>query len=89
MILNMYSIKDAKTGFMTPVLEQNDAAALRNFAHAVNQPDSIMHDCPNDFALFLVAKFDTDRGMIFSYGDETPTLPHLIADAPEVLRNER
>lgn len=87
MILNMYSIKDAKTGYMTPVLEQNDAAALRNFAHAVNQPDSIMHDCPNDFALFLVAKFDTDRAVIFSYGDETPRLPHLIADASEVLRN--
>ena len=87
MILNMYSIKDAKTGYMTPVLEQNDAAALRNFAHAVNQPDSIMHDCPNDFALYLVAKFDTDRAVIFSYGDETPSLPHLIADASEVLRN--
>ena len=87
MIFNMYSIKDAKTGFMTPVLEQNDAAALRNFSHAVNQPDSIMHDCPNDFALFLVAKFDTDRAVIFSYGDDTPDLPHLIADASEVLRN--
>lgn len=87
MIFNMYSIKDAKTGFMTPVLEQNDAAALRNFAHAVNQPDSIMHDCPNDFALFLVAKFDTDRGMIFSYGADIPDLPHLISDASEVLRN--
>ena len=87
MILNMYSIKDAKTGFMTPVLEQNDAAALRNFAHAVNQSDSIMHDCPNDFALFLVAKFDTDRAVIFSYGDDTPDLPHLVADASEVLRN--
>ena len=87
MILNMYSIKDAKTGYMTPVLEQNDAAALRNFAHAVNQPDSIMHDCPNDFALFLVAKFDTDCAVIFSYGDDSPRMPHLIADASEVLRN--
>ena len=87
MILNMYSIKDAKTGYMTPVLEQNDAAALRNFAHAVNQPDSIMQDCPNDFALYLVAKFDTDRAVIFSYGDDTPVLPHLIVDASEVLRN--
>jgi hypothetical protein len=87
MILNMYSIKDAKTGYMTPVLEQNDAAALRNFAHAVNQPDSIMHDCPNDFALFLVAKFDTERAVIFSYGDDIPDLPHLVADASEVLRN--
>ena len=56
MKFGLYSIKDAKTGFMTPVLEQGDPAALRNFAHAVNQPDSIMHDCPNDFSLFKVTK---------------------------------
>lgn len=83
MKLGLYSIKDAKTGFMTPVLEQGDPAALRNFAHAVNQPDSIMHDCPNDFSLFKVANFDTDKGI------EPVTSPILIVDASEVLRNER
>ena len=81
MRLGLYSIKDAKTGFMTPVLEQNDAAALRNFSHAVNQSDSLMHDCPNDFTLFKVADFDTDSGII-----AIPN-PTLVADASEVLRN--
>lgn len=81
MRLGLYSIKDAKTGFMTPVIEQGDAAALRNFSHAVNQPDSIMHDCPNDFSLFKVAYFDTDKGV------EPVTSPLLIVDASEVLRN--
>ena len=83
MKLGLYSIKDAKTGFMTPVLEQGDPAALRNFAHAVNQPNSIMHDCPNDFSLLKVANFDTDRGV------EPVTSTILIVDASEVLRNER
>ena len=81
MKLGLYSIKDAKTGFMTPVLEQGDAAALRNFAHAVNQSDSIMHDCPNDFSLFKVADYDTDKGVL-----PLDSLI-LIADASEVLRN--
>ena len=81
MKFGMYSIKDAKTGFMTPVVEQNDAAALRNFSHAVNQPDSLMHDCPNDFSFFKVADFDTDAG-IFAI-----PCPVLVADASEVLRN--
>ena len=81
MKFSMYSIKDAKTGFMTPVVEQNDAAALRNFSHAVNQPESIMNDSPNDFALFKVADFDTDAG-IFAIPS-----PSLVADASEVLRN--
>ena len=81
MRLGLFSIKDAKTGFMTPVLEQNDAAALRNFSHAVNQPDSLMHDCPNDFTLFKVADFDTYDGII-----AIPN-PSFVADASEVLRN--
>ena len=79
----LYSIKDAKTGFMTPVLEHGDPAALRNFSAAVNQPDSLFHQYPNDFALYKVANFDTDTGI-------DPVLsPILIADAAEVLRNER
>ena len=81
MKFGMYCIKDAKTGFMTPVVEQNDAAALRNFSHAVNQPDSLMHDCPNDFSFFKVSDFDTDAGII-----AIPN-PILIADASQELRN--
>ena len=81
MKFGMYCIKDAKTGFMTPVVEQNDASALRNFSHAVNQPDSIMHDSPNDFSFFKVSDFDTDAGIL-----SIPS-PILVADASEVLRN--
>jgi hypothetical protein len=40
-----------------------------------------MHDCPNDFSLFKVANFDTDKGV------EPVTSPFLIVDASEVLRN--
>lgn len=83
MKFGLYSVKDAKTGFMTPVLEYGDVAALRNFSAAVNQADSIMHQYPNDFALYKVANFDTDAGV-------DPVLaPILIVDASEVLRNER
>ena len=83
MKLGLYSIKDAKTGFMTPVLEQGDPAALRNFSAAVSKSDCIMHQYPNDFALYKVANWDTDTGV-------DPVLsPILIVDASEVLRNER
>lgn len=83
MRFGLYSIKDAKTGFMTPVLEQGDPAALRNFSAAVNQPDSIMHQYPNDFALYKVANFDTDSGI------DPVVAPILIVDASEVLRSEK
>ena len=81
MKLGLYCIKDAKTGFMTPVVEQNDASALRNFSFAVNQSDSLMYDSPNDFSLFKVADFDTEVGI-----QAIPSLI-LVADASEVLRN--
>lgn len=82
MRMGLYSIKDAKTGFMVPVLEQNDAAALRNFAAAVNQPGTLMCQYPNDFALFKISDFDTDKGVI-----PIPAMV-LISDASEVLRRE-
>lgn len=88
MKFGLYSIKDAKTGFMTPVVEQNDAAALRNFSAAVNNPDSLMCQYSNDFALYLLAEFDTDSGVSIPV-DHYRTFPVLITDASEVLRNER
>ena len=81
MKLGLYCIKDAKTGFMTPVVEQNDASALRNFSHSVNLPDSLMSFTPNDFALYKIADYDTDAGIV------SIPCPMLIADASEVLRN--
>lgn len=82
MKFGMYAIKDAKTGFMTPTVDQNDASALRNFEHAVNQPDSLLNSHSNDFALCKLASFDTDSGVC----DVLP-VPFVVADASEVLRN--
>lgn len=87
MKFGMYAIKDAKTGFMTPTVDQNDASALRNFEHAVNQPDSLLNSHPNDFALYLLGEFDTDAG-ISTPRDKEKYFPVLIADASEVLRRE-
>lgn len=83
MIYGLYSIKDAKTGFMAPVLEQSDAVALRNFSSAVNQSESIIRQYPNDFAFYKVANLDTDSGIV-----PLPS-PVLIVDASEVLRCEK
>lgn len=83
MKFGMYAIKDAKTGFMTPTVDANDATALRNFEHAVNQPDSLLNSHPNDFTLCKLASFDTDVGVC-----EVLPVPFVVADASEVLRRE-
>ena len=62
MIYGLYSIKDAKTSFMLVTLDVNNASAIRNFEHAVRQPDSLLRSHPNDYSLYHVGDFDTDSG---------------------------
>lgn len=61
----MYSIRDALTGFMTPVLEQNDASAMRNFRVACENPaSSLMYARSEQFSLFRIASFDSETGVL-------------------------
>lgn len=65
MKFGMYSIRDVLTGFMSPVLEQNDASAMRNFRVACEQPgSSLMFNRPGDFSLYRIAEFDSDSGVL-------------------------
>lgn len=66
MILRMYSIRDELSGFMSPVLEQNDAIAMRNFRMACDsqQAQSLMSFKPSDFTLYHIADFDTNNGCV-------------------------
>lgn len=75
----IYSIRDAKIGFMSPTVDMNDPAAVRNFAHAVRNSASLMNSHPNDYALFRIGEFDSETGEV------TACLPANIADASFVL----
>lgn len=80
MIYPVYAIRDAKVGFMTPTVDQNDAAAARNFEHAVMNSASLMNSHPGDYALYRIGSFDTEIGAIVS-----EELPVHICDASSVL----
>lgn len=67
MLLHLYCVRDVLSGFMTPVLEQNDAIAMRNFQMACDSARSdqtLMTWRPSDYSLYRVASFDTDTGVI-------------------------
>lgn len=61
---DVYSIRDKYTGFMSPMLDQSDDAAKRNFAYAVNNNPGVMNYSPADFDLYKVGSFDTKSGDI-------------------------
>lgn len=76
----MYSIRDAKVGFMTPTIDQNDSAAARNFEHAVLNAASLMNSHPGDYALYRIGEFDTESGAITGY------MPEHVMDAVGVVK---
>lgn len=80
MITGLYAIKDAKSTFMPCTVDVNDATAVRNFEHAVCQPDSLLASHPNDFALFKVGEYDNETGVI------SPLFPpQQLRDAAQCL----
>lgn len=86
MIFGVYCIRDHLSGFQTPVLEQNDAVALRNFAQAVadfsrNPGRSVMQFRPADFDFFKLAEFDSETGKFI-----LPDVPVLIASGLSVAK---
>lgn len=76
MILGVYAIRDSKTGFLTPTVDQNDAAAKRNFEHAMMNEQSLFFSHPEDYSLYKIATYDTEQGIM------TPMMEKvLIMDA--------
>lgn len=73
MILNVYSVRDIKSGFLTPTFELNDAIALRNYKFACSKSDSILNFNPVDFELYRIAKFDSNTGEFFDIEREVIT----------------
>lgn len=83
MIYGLYSIRDAKTGFMPPQLDMNGDSAIRNFEHAVLNPNSLFYTHASDYSLWHVADFDIETGQVI------PLVPanHLV-DAISLNRKE-
>lgn len=76
----IYSIRDAKVGFMTPTIDANDASAARNFEHAVMNSASLMNSHPGDYALYRIGEFDSDSGAV------TGCMPEHVIDAVGVVK---
>lgn len=75
----VYAIRDVHTGFMSPTIDQNDSAAIRNFEHAVMQSASLMNSHPKHYSLYKIGEFDSETGSI------KECLPEHLIDASEVV----
>lgn len=59
----VYSIRDSRTGFMAPTLDQNDDAASRNFLFAIKNSRDVMGGFPDEFSLYRLGTFNTESGV--------------------------
>lgn len=75
----VYCIKDEKVGFLTPILEDNDQVAIRNFTYALSDEKNICNFAKSDFNLFLLGTFDTEKGMFTQ-----DSVPELIASGGSI-----
>lgn len=64
MSFGLYAIRDVKTSFLSPAIDVNDQAAVRNFYHTVQNSEGVMYSCPQDFSLYRVGEFDADSGLL-------------------------
>ena len=63
----IYSIKDTKIGFMSPIYLQNDGVAIREFSNARNsEQKNTVNTNPEDKELWALGEFDDQTGTIIS-----------------------
>ena len=81
MKVGLYAVRDAKTGFLTPTADVNNATAMRNFAHAIMNHESLMYTHPTDYQLWYLGDFDTETGILIQPEDKT--VPWLVCCATD------
>lgn len=80
----IYSLKDHLVGFGAPMLQDNDAVAIRSLVNAVERDNSIYSTRPNDYSLYEIGEFDTVHGFIESKKD-----PRLVVNVIDLVRKEK
>lgn len=76
MIYGLYAMRDTKVGFLAPQVDANDKSACRQFklALATAKGESLMGFCPEDFDLYKIGEFDSEKGTVSPL-----TVPSLIS----------
>lgn len=81
---NIYCVRDEKmtsTLYGAIMLQDNDDVAIRNFADALDKPDSIWRKYPSDFSLWCLGTYYCSTGEI---------IPEIrkVVDAAQIVRSE-
>lgn len=80
----LYCIYDAATNkYGIPMAQQNDAEAMRSFAHECMKSDSIWNSHPQDFVLYRIGTYDINYGII-----SANSTPERVCCASDFVRKD-
>lgn len=73
MIKNVYALRDVKSHWTDPFVDESDEAAKRGVAMMVQRadPNSLIAFQPRDFDLYCIGQYDTVSGELFFNSDHT------------------
>lgn len=76
----LYTLKDTLAGsYAAPFASFNDSTAQRDVVHASRDPNSLLSQSPETFALFRLCQFDEQSGK-FINPQEPPQFLSLVSD---------
>lgn len=62
MLQKFYTVYDRHVGYGFPFAQPNNMAALRTFKIWLNDPNCEIGKCPEDYELFYLGEYDTEKG---------------------------
>ena len=83
MVYNVYSVLDVNVGYGVPVVQDNDAVAMRSFENGCSDHTSVWHTHPADFHLHCIGTFCTDNGEL------TACTPRKICSGTDFVASMR
>lgn len=80
MKVQCYAVFDAKVAqFHLAIFDLKHEGAIRQFSDNVNDPKTVWNRHPEDYSLWFVGSFDTEKGMLQDY------VPENLVNASAVM----
>lgn len=79
----VYAVKDEMTGFGSPIVYENQQAALRDFAACANEPGTVINQWKEDYALYRIGQYNAEYGHFISEDE-----PILVVRARTIVAEE-
>lgn len=85
MVYGVYSVYDVNVGYGVPVVQENDAVAMRTFENGCSDKRSVWYTHCSDFILQRIGSFDSATGELVC---ESPTRICSAADFVSMMKGD-